>query len=266
MKRILNYPGSKWRMADLIIDNMPPHKSYLEPFFGSGAVFFTKERDIVETINDIDGRLVNLFRVMRDEPERLQYLINNTLWSREEYQISQTIAADPVEDARRMMVRLWFGVGGKTVAIPGFRKNISWNGPWNTYEWCDMHQRIGQASARLKDAQIENMDAVELIRQHNDRDTLIYCDPPYLSSKLVSKHYQHDDGIKGHRELLAAIKDHKGPVMISGYASELYADELKGWSEIRQQTKVGITTEKKSDRTEIVWCNFEPTGQMSLFG
>ena len=266
MKRILNYPGSKWRMADLIIENMPNHKSYLEPFFGSGAVFFTKDRDIVETINDLDGRLVNLFQVMRDEPERLQYLISHTLWSREEYQISQTISADPVEDARRMMVRLWFGVGGKTVAIPGFRKNVSWNGPWNTYEWCDMHQRIGVAAARLKDAQIENMDAIDLIKQHNDPDTLIYCAPPYMASSLVSKHYQYDMDTGAHRELISAIKDHKGPVMISGYASELYASELAGWSQIRQGTKVGSLKNEKSDRIEIVWCNFEPKGQLSLFG
>lgn len=52
MKRVLNYPGSKWRMADLIIQNMPKHKSYLEPFFGSGAVFFTKQKDVLETINN----------------------------------------------------------------------------------------------------------------------------------------------------------------------------------------------------------------------
>ncbi|MDT2460384.1 DNA adenine methylase [Enterococcus avium] len=266
MKRILNYPGSKWRMADLIIENMPPHKSYLEPFCGSCAVFMTKPKDVLETINDKDGRLVNLFRVMRQDPERLQYQIMHTLYSREEYLLSQEVSPEPVEDARRMMVRLWFGVGGKTVSIPGFRKNISWNGPYNTYEWNDMYNRIGIAAARLKDAQIESMDAVELIEQHNDSDTLIYCDPPYVSSSLVDKHYQYDFSIDEHRRLLHAIKKHEGPVMISGYHSDLYAEELRDWSQITQKTKVGITTEKKSDRTEIVWCNFEPTGQLSLFG
>ena len=266
MKRILNYPGSKWRMADLIISNMPSHKSYLEPFCGSCAVFMTKPKDILETINDKDGRLINLFKVMRDDPEKLQYLIMHTLYSREEYTLSQEVSSDLVEDARRMMVRLWFGVGGKTVAVPGFRKNISWNGPYNTYEWNDMYNRIGVATARLKDAQIESMDAIELIQQHNDSDTLIYCDPPYMSSTLVDKHYQFDFSLDEHHRLLKAIKQHNGPVMISGYYSDLYNDELSDWSQIKQNTKVGITSEKKSDRTEIVWCNFEPSGQMSLFG
>lgn len=154
MKRILNYPGSKWSMSDLIISQMPKHKSYLEPFMGSLAVFLNKPKDILETINDIDGRLVNLFTVMRDNPEKLQYLVYHTLYSREEYEKSYIIDQDPVEDARRMLVRLWFGVGGKTKSTPGFRKNISWNGPYTAYEWTDMYNRIGQASARLKDAQI----------------------------------------------------------------------------------------------------------------
>jgi DNA adenine methylase len=66
MKRVLNYPGSKWGSAELIIELMPKHKAYLELFAGSLAVFFNKSKDILETINDIDGRLVNLWKVMRD--------------------------------------------------------------------------------------------------------------------------------------------------------------------------------------------------------
>ncbi|HDU3202565.1 TPA: DNA adenine methylase, partial [Listeria monocytogenes] len=116
MKRILNYPGSKWSLADLIIDNMPKHKSYLEPFCGSCAVFMNKQKATLETINDLDGRLVNLFKAMRDNPEKLQYLIMHTLYSREEYMLSQEITSDSLEDARRMAVRLWFAVGGKTNA------------------------------------------------------------------------------------------------------------------------------------------------------
>lgn len=91
MKRILNYPGSKWSLADLIIDNMPKHKSYLEPFCGSCAVFMNKQKATLETINDLDGRLVNLFKAMRDNPEKLQYLIMHTLYSREEYMLSHEI-------------------------------------------------------------------------------------------------------------------------------------------------------------------------------
>ena len=173
-------------MSDLIISQMPKHKAYLEPFMGSLAVFLNKPRVTLETINDIDARLVNLFRVMRDDPEKLQYLIYHTLYSREEFMKSNEISSDPIEDARRMAVRLWFSVGGKTVTMPGFRKNISWNGPYTAYEWTDMYSRIGYAAARLKNAQIECKDGIQLIKEHNDPDTLIYCDPPYIASSSFS--------------------------------------------------------------------------------
>lgn len=266
MKRLLNYPGSKWKLADIIVDNMPFHKSYLEPFCGSCAVFLSKPKATLETINDLDGRLVNLFKVMREKPEDLQYQIMHTLYSREEYELAHEVSSNKLEDARRMMVRLWFSVGGKTSSESGFRKNVSWNGPYNWYEWNDLYNRIGIAAARLKDAQIEHMDAVELIRQHNDTDTLIYCDPPYIVPNQSDKHYKYSFSEQDHKRLLKALKEHKGPVMLSGYANDLYANDLRNWAQIKKQSKVGITSDKRSFRTEIIWCNFEPSKQLSLFG
>lgn len=85
MRPVLKYPGSKWKMAEWIISLMPPHKSYLEPFFGSGAVFFKKEPSRIETINDMDGEIVNLFRCIREEPEELMRCVTMTPYSRAEY-------------------------------------------------------------------------------------------------------------------------------------------------------------------------------------
>ena len=72
MKPILKYPGSKWRIAQEIVNLFPQHRSYVEPFFGSGAVLFNKELSSIETINDIDNDIVNLFQIIRDEPEKMQ--------------------------------------------------------------------------------------------------------------------------------------------------------------------------------------------------
>ena len=76
MKPILKYPGSKWRIAQEIVNLFPQHRSYVEPFFGSGAVLFNKELSSIETINDIDNDIVNLFQIIRDEPEKLQKLLD----------------------------------------------------------------------------------------------------------------------------------------------------------------------------------------------
>ena len=72
-------------MADWIIDHMPPHKTYLEPFFGSGAVLFNKERSTLETVNDLDGEVSNLFEIIRDRPDDLARLIHWTPYARAEY-------------------------------------------------------------------------------------------------------------------------------------------------------------------------------------
>lgn len=83
---VLKYTGSKWRMADWIISLMPPHRSYLEPFFGSGAVFFKKPPSRIETINDLDGEIANLFRCVREKTEELARAVELTPYSREEYE------------------------------------------------------------------------------------------------------------------------------------------------------------------------------------
>ncbi len=266
MKRILNYPGSKWRMSDLIIELMPAHKTYLEPFFGSGAVFFNKDKVQVETINDLDGRLINMFKVLRENTDALLKLIYLTPYSRQEYDLSKQISDNNLEDARRMLVRCWFAIGGKTNADVGWRRNINWNGPYNTHEWSDMPNRLLVAAERLKEAQIENKNAIELINEHrNDKDVMIYCDPPYLDTTRVSKHYENEMSNKEHLQLLESLEQVKGKVILSGYPNDMYDQLLNGWYKVTEETRIGINNTNKRTATEVLWCNFEPPMQMNLF-
>lgn len=268
MKRVLNYPGSKWSMASWIIDHMPEHDVYLEPFFGSGAVFFNKPKKVVETINDIDQRLINLFTQIRNQPQQLSFLTNYTLYSRKEYELSQEKSEDPLEDARRMLVRCWMAIGGKTNANVGWRRNVSENGPYNTYEWRDMKNRIFEAAERLKDAQIECKDAIQLISEYNRKNVLIYADPPYVHSTRKSKHYENEFTDEKHIELLNALKIHEGPVLLSGYDNEIYKEFLSGWTFKTFEIKTGFTGEKRKTAVEVLWMNgkaLESTNQMNLF-
>lgn len=266
MKRILNYPGSKWSMARMIIDLMPSHKTYLETHFGSGAVYFNKDKAIVSTINDKDDRLINMFQQLRDNENHLVKSIMLTPYSRAEYELSKEISLNKLEDARRMLVRCWFAIGGKTNADVGWRRNINWNGPYNTYEWKDLPDRLKVAANKLKDAQIECKDAAELVMEHiNDSDVLIYADPPYLDSTRVSKHYANEMDDHQHISLLNALKKHSGPVLLSGYDSQLYRDLLEGWYTVKKDAQIGITNSKKRVVQEVVWCNFEPPAQLKLF-
>ena len=113
MNTLLKYPGGKWRIADWIISHFPTHKVYCEPFFGSGAVFFSKSADYIETINDIDGNVVNLFRVCRERPDELARALELTPWARDEYvRCYDMKCTDSVEWARRTVVRYHQSVGG----------------------------------------------------------------------------------------------------------------------------------------------------------
>ncbi|MBP2635526.1 MAG: methyltransferase [Firmicutes bacterium] len=254
MEAVLRWPGSKWRLAEWIVSHMPPHEVYLEPFFGSGAVFFNKVPANTETINDLDGHVVNLFRVIRDNSRELAALIEMTPWSRSEYDKvrNNEPTGNSLEDARRFLVRCWQGFGAKTSMQTGW----AFDRTGTVYKpklWARLPKRILAITERLKVAQIECMPGVELIKEHNRPNTLVYADPPYLrSSRRNSSLYRVEMGKEDeHIKLLDALLAHKGPVILSGYQSELYTTVLDGW-EFRSAM---ARTEKGMPASEVIWLN-----------
>lgn len=269
----LKYPGSKWKLADWIISYMPEHKVYLEPYCGSAAVFFSKVPAALETINDVNGHVVNLFRAMRENPEELATAVALTPWSRSEYELSydRPEDLDPVESARRFLVRTWQGHGSAADQHRnGWRvvRDVK-KGPRRTpyRQWQGLPDRVLAAAERLKDAQIECRPAVEVIEAFNQPGVLIYCDAPYPSSTFSTarrgrKIYDYEMTDVEHLELLKTLIAHPGPVLASNYACELYDDLLipSGWT---YETK-RATTEKGGSREEVLWIN--PVAQERLEG
>lgn len=262
VKRILNYPGSKWKLAGTIIDIMPPHETYVEPFFGSGAVFFNKPAAKVSTINDMDSRIVNFFKVCRDQPEELIQKVMFTPHSREEYKLSYEVSPDPIEDARRLMVRCWQAIGAKTSDNTGWRSIINPNGPDTPNEWGNVWKRIEEVAFRLKTVQIEQRDAVKLLDRYSRPGVLAYVDPPYLLETRSKRMYACEYSNEDHQLLLECLVNFKGHVILSGYQSDLYEEKLSSWFKLSFDS----VTEAGGRKVEVLWCNFEPTGQMSLFG
>ncbi|GGE47872.1 DNA methyltransferase [Pullulanibacillus camelliae] len=264
MKRILNYPGSKWGLANWIIEHMPHHEVYLEPYFGSGAVFFNKQPVKIETINDIDSRVVNLFRVIRDNPIDLARLVAFTPLSREEYRGSYETSPDPLEDARRFLIRCWQAIGAKTSDITGWRASISANSPNKTRQWSDLPEIILSVTDRLKSAQIENQDALQLIQRYNRENVLIYADPPYVRSTRTNRHYAFEMDEHGHMDLIEVLMDHEGPVLLSGYDNPLYQKYLSSW---HVEERI-VSAEAGAKKKECLWINpiaAEQMSQLSLF-
>jgi DNA adenine methylase len=273
---ILKYPGSKWMLANWIIRHMPKHQIYLEPFFGSGAILFNKKPSKTETINDIDGNVTNLFRVIREQPEELARLVYFTPWARDEYIPFLTSHNDSesfiktdndLEDARRFLVRCWMAFNGATSDRTGWASDVAGkerSGP--TRRWNRVPEQIIRVADRLKLVQIENQPAVKLIERYRSEETLIYADPPYVSSSRNSRAYKFEMSDNDHLELLEALDNHPGPVLLSGYASELYDNRLKHW---RRETATGRAMGYKK-REEVLWINHVASRmiderQLSLF-
>jgi len=230
IKPILKYPGAKWNLAPWIISHFPAHAHYVEPFFGSGAVFFNKQPAKHEVINDLSGDVVNLFRVIREDGERLAALIEMTPWAREEYELSYAPCDDPMERARRFVVRGCMANSSQLNSRSGWRHIVG----AELYEslsktWRKFPARILEISHRLQAAEVEHLPAIRVIEKHALFDTLIYADPPYPLSTRSGKMYQHEMTVADHLPLLDALDAHPGPVVLSGYHCALYDDRLCRW-------------------------------------
>ncbi|CAM3708027.1 DNA adenine methylase [Cohnella lubricantis] len=252
--RILHYPGSKWSLAEWIISHMPPHTTYLEPFFGSGAVFFNKAPSALETINDIDGDVVNLFKVIRDRPGELARGIKWTPWARGEfYTCSRPRGGGEaeLERARMFLVRCWQSIRVKTGSISGWKCRATADDAYRVKQWNELPEKIAEVAERLKQVQIENRPALEVIARYKRQDVLIYADPPYLLGARNGAIYQNEMDETDHAQLLEALDGHPGPVFLSGYDSRLYNDRLKHWRREERQQVI----ETGQSRTEVLWIN-----------
>ena len=267
MNAVLKYPGAKWSIADWIISHFPEHRSYLEPFFGSGAVLFTKDRSSIETVNDLDGDVVNFFEWCRRDPERLAHEIHWTPYARQTFDAAferRSTETDPFRRAVDFCTYMLMGYGYRTTGEKvGWKNDIQGRqAAYAARHWATEPEHILAAAERLRGVQIENRPAAKLIPRFNYPNVLIYADPPYVieSRSCKRKQYNHEMTDDDHVELLDLLKAHKGPVVISGYDSPLYADALRDWN---RETRI-VVAQSSTYRTETLWMNFEPEGQIRM--
>lgn len=263
MNAVFKYPGSKWRIANWIIQHFPEHHSYLEPFFGSGAVLFTKPRSNIETVNDLNGEIVNLFKWIREDPEKLAYAVSLTPYARDVYEGAYIKTEDDFAKAVNMLIKMQMGHGFRqTGEKVGWKMDIQ--GREKAYaatQWSKLPEIIFQAADRLRGVQIENRPALSIIQRFAFPNVLIYADPPYLmKTRCGRKQYSHEMTDDDHLDLLKALKNHPGPVLLSGYASKMYDEVLFGW----HRETIHSADQKARPREEVLWMNFEPSVQEEI--
>ncbi len=262
----LRYYGGKWKLAPWIISHFPPHKNYVEPCGGAASVLLQKPRSPLETYNDLDGNVVNFFRVLRDQPEELIRKIRLTPWARAEYELSLEPCEDEVEAARRFFVSSWMSIGGSTLNGRASNWKVEKNHGdrfVNCYDHFVLIQNcIEEVSNRLRQVQIECAPAHNIINRFDNSETLFYFDPPYVLEERSHKNgYLQEVDNAFHIKAAELLRNAAGYAVVSGYACPFYTElyEAHGWHRVDKESQ----TNSGGKRIESLWLS--PRTHSALF-
>lgn len=252
---ILRYHGGKWLLAPWIISHFPAHRVYVEPYGGGASVLLRKTRSYGEVYNDLDGEIVNLFRVVRDHGQELQASLAMTPFAREEFKLAYEPTNDPIEQARRTLARSFMGFGGAAAsgASTGFRANSNRSGTTPAHQWMNYPENIRAITDRLRGVVIENKDAIEVMLQHDTPDTLHYVDPPYVAeTRDKGSDYRHEMTTEQHERMAECLRELTGMVVLSGYSCALYDSNLfSTWFRVERPA----LADGARPRVEVLWMN-----------
>ena len=267
IKAPFGYYGAKTRLAKRLVAMLPPHNAWVEGFCGSAAITLAKPPAPIEVINDADGEIVNLFRVLRNDSTRLCRAVALTPYSREEYFLARSRIGrlSALERARRFLVATMMTVNGMSESMRKGSAGFSFSNSYardsreaRVNRWYNLPQRLEAVVERLRNVRIENRDAVEIVQMFSDRPaTLLYLDPPYLADR--EHQYAVDSNTEEfHSQLLDVCKSSKCMIVISGYDSDFYRHALRekdGWFRHGIDVTTRDTTGKDFKRTEVIWTN-----------
>jgi|SRR3990167_3351152 len=257
---LVRYHGGKWMLATWIISHFPEHRIYVEPYGGGGSVLLRKPRCYAEVYNDLDHEIVNLFQITRDRGQELKERLRLTPFSRAEFDLSYQPIEDPIEKARRTVVRAYMGFASAAASgeVTGFRATSYRAGTSPAHDWANYPDAMEYIIERLRGVVIENRDAAAVMASHDREDTLHYVDPPYVHSTRSTKvrgtdnrkSYRFEMTDNDHLAMATAIRTLTGMVIVSGHPCDLYDDELfTDWQRISHVA----CADGARDRIEVLW-------------
>ncbi len=270
--------GGKHYLSHFIISHFPPEYEkmvYVEPFIGGGSVFLNKERSAEECLNDLDAGIIQIYRALRDESaefigrlKRVNYCertFENYLRKANENNFEDYINQAVTEFVIRRMSR------------GGLKKHFAWSNrkrggqPGDVNAWETILKELPFIAQEIKNAYIMNETAVKVINVFNNKNTLLYLDPPYLPETRVSNEvYSHEMSTDDHIHLAEVLNGFKGKVILSGYPSKLYKrlyDNVKiltpnkvqksKWRVEKQVIANHASQAKKKEyKVECLWINY----------
>ncbi len=276
VKSPLKRYGGKTKLVPRLLPFIPDHHTYVEAFFGCGALFFAKPVSGVEVINDLDSGIMNFFTVLQDEDKfkRLVRLLSLTPYSREQFELFRHTWWDSPEEVIRaqrffVKVRMSHSASGKNFSYSVREGRNGIGNPVHAY--LSAIQRLPEVHKRLRGVQTEHLDFRQIVNRYDTPDTFFYLDPPYVhSTRKTTNDYEHEMSDLDHAELVELLLRLKGKAMLSGYENSIYESlETAGWKRHDFEVKCNNIAcgsndhlpangsgKKKESRIESIWVNY----------
>ncbi len=272
IKTPISYYGGKQNLVSTILPLIPNHKTYIEPFVGGGAIFWSKLPSEVEIINDYNRELINFYECVQNDFVDLEKMVRISLHSRSLHRDATIVYENP--HMFNKIKRAW---AVWVLASQSFSSML--DGTWG-YDKIKgtTSQKISNKresftedlAIRLQNVQIENTDALRIINSRDYEQAFIYCDPPYFNSDCGHYDgYTKDD----FENLLKTLQNIKGKFLMSSYPSDVLYKYTKecGWftKTIEQRVSVANATFKPGKKKiEVLTANYDlsnPIGNLTLF-
>ncbi len=263
VKTPITYYGGKQRLASLVLSLIPAHKLYCEPFVGGAAVFFAKEPSEMEVINDLNGEVVNFYRVCHSDFKKLEKLIRSTPHSRQVHKETSAILKDTSEvDPAKRAWAFWVQTNMSFSAriFGGYAYEKKSNGTLKRF----VNKKLAfnkEVCERLSMVDIENNDALQVIKSRDTKDSFFYCDPPYFNSNMG--HYKGYSE-KDFDQLLKTLASIQGKFLLSSYPSEIlerYTKKYK-WHTLEKSTGISVTHQTDKVKTEVLTANYPLSSEL----
>ncbi len=244
-------------MAKYLLELIPKHNLYIEPFFGGGNMFFSKPPSKMEIINDLSDNIFSLYKVIADENKykQLQHRLELTPYHakfRDDYKqkLNEKLTIEDRAFYYLYVNRTSFnGVGGFSCT-----KLVRNNMIRSVSDYLSLIPHLEEIHNRLRYAVVENKNALELIQKYDDSDVFFYLDLPYVqSTRRSNQKYMIEMSDEDHERMINLILKSKAKIMLSGYDNEIYNKLVENeWNRLELESPNSC-----SDATEFVWINYD---------
>jgi DNA adenine methylase len=267
----LKWHGGKHYLAGRIVNLMPPHTHYVEPYAGGLAVLLAKNPDgVSEVVNDVDGRLTTFWKVLQDEAMFVEFhrLVEAIPFSEAEWREARDSSAmfcralskgEMIREAAAFFVLCRQSLAGRMKGFASLsRSRTRRNMNEQASAWITAVDGLPAVHERIRRVVVLCRPAIEVLRSEDGQDTFFYLDPPYLKeTRSVPDVYGFEMSRADHCELLDLIRNVRGKIMLSGYPSDLYDVALADWNRHAFDLPNNAAAGKsKARETEVLWCNF----------